>query len=304
MHEPLVWLPFDVADLGEVPAGLRFETVTPDDFQDPPASVSEVEFFVPDYGFSANVGAVLPQMTNLQVIQALSAGVDHLRPVLPDGVTLCTGRGIHDAATAEMTVALALASLRGIPTFVRAQSEHRWAPEFRQALADKRVLIIGAGAIGAAIEARLLPFEVEVVKVARSARGDVHGFDEIPELLGTADVVVLVVPLTEQTRGMVDDAFLSRMKDDSLLINVARGPVVDNHALLNHLGRIHAALDVVDPEPLPADDPLWQAPNLLITPHVAGGTSAMHPRAMRLVREQLARFVAGEGLINQVAGNY
>ena len=236
----------------------------------------------------------------------MSAGVEHIASYVPDGVTLANGRGIHDTSTAELTLTLILASLRGIPEFVRDQERARWKPVTRESLADKQVLIVGYGQIGEAIEARILPFEAQVTRVARSARDGVHAIDELPELLPEADVVVLIVPGTEETKGLFDAEMLGHLKDGALLVNIARGPVVDTDALLAELtaGRIHAALDVVDPEPLPEDHPLWRAPNLLIAPHVGGNSSAMEPRAHRLVREQLQRYAAGEPLANVVTGSY
>jgi phosphoglycerate dehydrogenase-like enzyme len=305
VSEPLVWLPFDPSELGEVPTGLRYEVRHPG--RDPlPDSVGEVGFYVPDYSFAAKAvsAEVLGAMTGLEVVQTLSAGVEHVQPQLPPGVTLCNARGVHDTSTAELVLTLTLASLRGIPEFVREQDRQVWDQRELPALADKRVLLVGYGSIGHAIERRLLPFEVEVVKVARTARDDVHGFDELPSLVPDADVVVLVVPLTDETRGLVDADFLARMKDDALLVNVARGAVVDTGALVAELGRIAAALDVTDPEPPPADHPLWTAPRLLISPHVGGATSAMWPRAYRLIREQLERYAAGEPLENVMSGDY
>ena len=300
---PLVWLPFDPAELGDPPARLRYEVVDPTG--PVPDSVSEVELYVLPY-MTAGAADVLPRMTSLRVVQTLTAGVDGVRDLVPDGVTLCSGRGIHDSSTAELAVTLTLASLRGIPGFVRAQDRGEWAPERRPALADKRVLIVGHGAVGAAIEARLAPFEVQVVRVARSAREGVHPVAALPGLLPEVDVVILIVPLTAQTRGLVDADFLGRMKDGALLVNVARGPVVVTDHLVAALdsGRISAAIDVVDPEPLPADSPLWHAPNLLVSPHVGGASSAMWPRAHRLVRDQLHRFAAGETLANVVTDEY
>lgn len=309
MPDPLVWLPFDPADLGDPPTSLRYEVVDPVD-GDVPDTVGDVAFYVPPYRLGPEVTRVLADMARLAVVQTLTAGVDHVQPALPDGVVLCSGRGIHDASTAELALTLVLASLRGVPEAVRGQQRRAWAPGWRTSLADRRVLVVGYGAVGRAVEARLTPFEVEVVRVARTARhrpeepGPVHGFDELADLLPDADVVVLVCPLTDETRGRLDAAMLARLPDGALLVNLARGPVVDTDALLAELRsrRLTAALDVVDPEPLPADHPLWDVPGLLVTPHVGGMTSAMWPRSHRLVRDQLHRWAAGEPLHNQVTG--
>ncbi len=303
---PLVWMPFDPEDLGSPPASLRYERFLPEEHDGVPASVAEVEFYVPPYRFTPSDNELMKLMPRLKVVQTVTAGVDHVRPYVPDGVLLCNGRGIHNASTAELAVGLVIASLRGIPGFVRAQDRGEWRPVRARSVADRTVLIVGYGDIGAAIEERLGGFEVDIVRVARRAREGVHGFDELGHLLPHADVVILIVPITDETRGMVDRDFLARMKDDALLVNVARGPVVDTDALVEALNtkRIHAALDVTDPEPLPAGHPLWSAPNLLVSPHVGGASSAMWPRAYRLVREQLERFAAGEPLANVMDGDY
>jgi phosphoglycerate dehydrogenase-like enzyme len=302
---PLVWLPFEVDRLDPVPDGVRCETVVPSG-DDSPAAISEVQFYVPAYQLQADQGEVLARMPRLRVVQTLTAGVEHIRSQVPDGVLLCNGRGIHNASTAELALTLTLASLRGVPGFVEDQHAHRWTQGFRESLADKTVLIVGYGDIGRDTERRLLPFEVEVLRVARTARDGVHAWSELPDLLPRADVVILIVPGTAQTRGLVDASFLDRMKDGALLVNVARGPVVVTDDLVAALeaGWIRAALDVTDPEPLPPDHPLWSAPNVLITPHVGGATPAMWPRAYRLVREQLARFAEGEPLANVMTGEY
>jgi phosphoglycerate dehydrogenase-like enzyme len=306
MSVPVVWLPFSPDHLGELPAGLRFEVVRPEAGEPLPASASEVTFYVPAYQMAPVDPDLFSRLPRLEVVQTLTAGVDHIRGALPPGVMLCNGRGIHDTSTAELTLTLILASLRGIPGFVRAQDAGRWRPERRESLADKRVLIVGHGQIGAAIEARILPFEAEVVRVARHARPGVHAIEELPDLLPDADVVVLIVPGTQETRHLVDAAFLARMRTGALLVNVSRGSVVDHEALAEALyaGRVHAAVDVTDPEPLPDDHPLWRAPNLLVSPHVGGASSAMWPRAYRVVREQLTRYARGEPLANQVSGEY
>jgi phosphoglycerate dehydrogenase-like enzyme len=303
--EPLVWLPFEPDLLGDPPAGLRYEVVVPADGE-VPASVGEVELYVPPYRFSEADSSLIPRMTSLKVVQTQTAGVEHVRPFVPDGVLLCNGRGIHDASTAELAMTLMLASLRGLPGFVRAQDAHVWAPATRPSLADSTVLVVGYGAIGEALERRLDGFEVDVVRVARTSREGVHGYGDLADLLPEADVVVLVVPLTDTTRHMVDADFLARMRDGALLVNVARGAVVDTGALVEELrrGRLSAALDVTDPEPLPEDHPLWDCPNLLVSPHVGGASTAMEPRSYALVREQLSRFAAGEPLLNVMSGDY
>lgn len=299
----LVWLPYDPAELGELPAGLRYEQIDPDHL---PASLDEVELYVLPYRFRREDGEALATLPRLRAVLTQSAGVEHIREHVPEGVLLCNGRGIHDTSTAELAVGLIVASLRKLPDFVRAQQQGEWRPQWSESLADRQVLIVGHGQIGAAIERRVVPFEADVVRVARRARSGVHAIEELPELLPAADVVVLIVPGTPETRGLFDEAMLARMKDGALLVNVSRGAVVDTDALVAELqsGRIRAALDVVDPEPLPAGHPLWDAPGLLLTPHVGGASSAMEPRARKLVREQLHRFATGEPLANVVSGDY
>jgi phosphoglycerate dehydrogenase-like enzyme len=209
-------------------------------------------------------------------------------------------------------LAVVLAAVRSLPRFVRAQDERRWDYTFTDELAGKRVLVVGAGDVGGQVRRKLLTFDAEVTMVARRARPAtgtepaVHAIAELPELLPAAEVVVLVVPLTAETRGMVDAAFLARLPDGALVVNGARGQVLDTAALTAELlaGRLRAALDVTDPEPLPADHPLWQASGLLLTPHVAGSVTGFPRRAYRLVRVQLERWVAGEPLANQVVDGY
>ncbi|MER5499738.1 MULTISPECIES: 2-hydroxyacid dehydrogenase [unclassified Streptomyces] len=306
---PDVWLPFPADEIDGLPEGLNYRFW--DGGPDYPADPADCAFYVVPYMKGAEV-AVRPLggMAAVRVVQTLSAGIDHVEPglgLLPAGVRLCNAKGVHEASTAELALALILASLRGIPRFVHGQDEEEWRSGFYPALADKSVLIVGYGSIGSAIEDRLAPFEcARVARVARSARttarGPVHTLDDLPELLPEADVVVLSTPLNPSTQGLVGAGFLAAMRDGALLVNVARGGVVDTAALLAELesGRLHAALDVTDPEPLPAGHPLWHAPHVLITPHVGGSTSAFLPRAKRLMAGQLNRFAAGEPLRNVV----
>lgn len=296
----LVWLPFDPEALGELPGDLEVVRYEAGELK----SIADVEFFVPAYDTGLDLSNLLPGAHRLQVIQTLTAGVENVVPLVPDGVVLCNARGVHDASTAELAVALMLAVLRGIPDFVRAQERAEWQHGRWRALADHTVLIVGYGSIGVALERRLTPFECNTVRVARNAREGVHGWEALEELLPHADVVVLLVPLTEETHRLVGSSFLASMKDGAVLVNVSRGGVVDTAALMVECnsGRLLAALDVTDPEPLPPDHLLWHTPGVLLTPHVGGATTAMAPRAYRLIREQLYRWVNGEPLINVVPG--
>lgn len=260
--------------------------------------LEDVAFYVPRYMGPMEDLALMAQMPALRVVQLLTAGFDAAMAHLPPGVTLCNAGGVHDASTAELGVGLILASLRGIDDFARAMPTGHWRHTRREALADRRVLIVGAGGVGTALRDRLLPFETDVVMVARTARPGVHPVADLPELLPQADVVVLALPLDERTRGLVDEAFLGRLANGSLLVNLSRGPVVDTDALVAALeaGRIRAALDVTDPEPLPVGHPLWSLPGVLISPHVGGNSTAFLPRARRLVSDQLQRFASGRPL--------
>lgn len=255
--------------------------------------------------------ARLREVPGLRVVQLVTAGYDHALPHLPDGVTLCNAPGVHDAATAELAVAVVLASLRGIPEFVRAQGEGRWVPlRMWPTLAERRVLVIGYGRIGRAVAERLAPFGARITAVAASPRpGDgtverVHGVDGLPTLLPHHDVVILLTPLVEATRGLVDATFLAALPDGALVVNIARGPVVDTAALLAECasGRLRAAIDVHDEEPLPLDHPVWHTPGVLVTPHVGGAGDSFRPRMVALLRDQLGRYAADRPLLGVVAG--
>ena len=271
---------------------------------DVPGSADAVEFYVPTLLPSPPSLEIMTRLPRLRVVQLQTAGVDHVRPFVPAGVTMCNARGAHDAGTAEWIVGAIIAARRDFPEFALAQQEGRWAYHQTETLTDSRILIVGYGSIGGALERRLEPFEVDVVRVARRPREGVHAIDELPELLPGADVVVLLVPTTPQTKGMVDAGFLARMKDGALLVNAARGPVVETSALLAEAGRLRAALDVTDPEPLPPGHPLWRAPGVFITPHVGGSTPASTRRIAALVREQYLRYARGEPLGNVITGSY
>jgi len=306
----LAWLPYaDPAEaerrLGAIPDGIEVDCYRADG--DPlPDSIADVEFYVLPYMKGAEVLARAGEMSSLKVVQTLTAGVENFLPHVPDGVTLCNAAGVHDASTAELAVALILASGRHLDDFARQQASGRWQPIFGQALADRRVLIVGYGQIGSAIERRLAGFEVaSLTRVARRARsGDVpvHAIDELDALLPQADVVIVIAPHTPETEGLFSRARLALLPDGALLVNVARGPLVDTDALVAETasGRIRAALDVTEPEPLPAEHPLWRSPGVVISPHVGGASSAFFPRADRLIAAQLGRFATGMELENKI----
>ncbi len=264
------------------------------------SAVRKARFYVPSYMAEGWAFEVMAFMPDLEVCQLPTAGFEHALAHLPAGVTLCNAAGVHDASTAELTVALILARLRNIDGMARAMTRGEFLHDRFDALADKRVVVVGAGGVGGAIARRLLPFECDVTVVGRTARPGVLGVEELPRLLPEYDVVVLAVPLDDSTRGMVDAEFLARMRDGALIVNVARGAVADTDAMLAEAGRLRFALDVTDPEPLPADHPLWRAPGVLISPHVGGNTTAFLPRIGRLVRDQILRWESGAPLLNVV----
>jgi phosphoglycerate dehydrogenase-like enzyme len=302
------WLPYtDWLTEIDLPDGTEVDVY--DGSGEPPGTIDEVEFYVLPYMAGPRPAELMAAMPSLRVAQTLTAGVDGLRPLVPESVLLCNARGVHDSSTAELAVALVLAALRGIPEYVRAAERGEWAHDTRSSLADRRVLIVGYGAVGEAVERRLDGFECDVRRVARRARdGDrpVEPFAALPALLPWAEVVVLTVPMTDETRGLVDAEFLAALPDGALLVNIARGPVVVTDDLLAEVGsgRLLAALDVTEPEPLPPGHPLWSCPGVLISPHVGGDTTAFLPRARRLVEQQLHRYAAGEPLANVITGDY
>ena len=296
----LVWLPDAPARFGALPPGIEAEVW--DGGDDLPGSADQVEYVVLPLGVQPETVRKIATLPSLKTVQLLSAGADHVLPYLPSHITLCNARGAHTAATAELTVGMIVASLRKFPHFAVAQRDGHWDPALSPLIAGKRVLIVGYGDIGAAVERRLAGWEVTIDRVARRARDGVHPVSELTRLLKDADVVVVLVPVTKETVRLVDADFLGAMKDGALLVNASRGVIVDTGALLAELssGRITAALDVTDPEPLPDGHPLWQAPGLLLTPHVGGAVYHARDRAYQVVSEQLARLADGRPLQNVI----
>jgi phosphoglycerate dehydrogenase-like enzyme len=305
--EITVWLPDPgtAARMGGLPAAMTADVWAGGERL--PDSAGRVEVVVLPFGLPAARMPVLAKLPRLRLVQLISAGADSVIPHVPPGVTLCCARGAHDASVAEWIMAMILAQVRQLPGFMAAQQAGAWEFTLVEPLAGRTVLIVGYGSIGQAVERRLAPFDVVVERIARHPRPGVHGIGDLPSKLPGADIVVLLVPLTAATEGLADARFLGLMRDHALLVNAARGPIVDTGALLAELrsGRLRAALDVTDPEPLPAGHPLWSAPGVLLTPHVAGGTTAARPRIAAVVRDQLARYAAGRPLLHVVGpGGY
>ena len=300
-----LWIPDATGHdaVGELPDDVALALI-PREGELPPALL-DAEFLVPRAG-DRRIAELLPRMSKLRVIQTLSAGVDRLLPIVPTGVTLCDAGGTRDVAVAEWVLAAILACTRALPELRDLQREHSWGWRRSEELAGSTVMILGYGAIGTAVEARLAPFEVEVIRIARRARAGVHSVDELRSLLPLAEIIVVLLPLTPETTGLLDADALRCLRPGALLVNAARGAIVDTGALLEQLqaGRIRAALDVTDPEPLPAEHPLWDAPGLLLTPHFAGDTLAAERRAFALVGEQVRRYLRKEPLVNVVQDGY
>lgn len=307
-----VSLPSD-AGLAEAVGEVSGVTFVPWDLDGPPPA-ERLDIVVPPYWGGNRQLATLAE-ADVRLVQWQSIGFNGVEKYVPAGVPLANAATVHETSTAELALALALAAQRGIPEFVRQGDRREWVTPTLPSLADRRVLIVGYGGVGKAIEARLAGFEVRVDRLARTSRVDrdasgtevpVRGFDELHDALADAEVVFLAVPLTAETTALIDAAALAAMLDGALLVNVARGPVVDTDALVAELtsGRLRAALDVTDPEPLPASHPLWKCPNLLVTPHVGGDSSAMMPRMAALIHRQIAHLQRGETPENLVLGTW
>lgn len=276
------------------------------DIDDPTTYPSSARAVVAERESGDGLERLLDQVAGIDVVQVMSAGVERWAGSLPEGVSLVNARGAHGGSTAEWAVTVLLAVRREIAAFVQQQDRGEWAEQRSPGLQGAHVVILGAGDLGEQTRLRLSGFGCRVTMVARSAREEIKAVADLPDLLPTADAVIVVIPLTDETRGLVDAAFLAAMPDDAVLVNAARGSIVDTDALMRELsaGRLRAALDVTHPEPLPAGHPLWSAPGVLITPHVGGHTDGSDDRAWAVVSEQLQQLAAGERPTNTVDADY
>jgi phosphoglycerate dehydrogenase-like enzyme len=284
----------------KVPPGFR--RLSPLNFPLETSDLSEITIYVQPYMTGSELLEPVHAMKNLQILQVPNAGYESAIPFMREGITLCNARGVHNASTAELAVGLAIAMKRGFPDFIRAQDRSEWSHERMGSLSDSRIGIIGAGSIGQTLVSYLSPFEVDITTFSRSGGHGSLTMDQLDPLLPTLDLIFLILPLNEESQHLINARRLALMKDGAILINVARGKIIDTDALVAELitGRICAALDVTDPEPLPHDHPLWKLKNVIITPHVGGDSAAFESRGRRFVEQQLQRIADGETLINVI----
>ena len=277
--------------------------LSPDNFPLDSADLTQVDMYVPSYMGGAHALSYAAKMPNLKILQMLNAGYDDAMAYLRPGLTLCNARGVHDASTAELAVGLAIASRRGFAEFIREQATGTWNHRRFPALSDSKVGIIGFGSIGKEVARKLSGFDVSITAFTQSGRDGTVKIDDLDKHLPQLDIVILILPLSDSSRHMFNAARLASMKDGALIVNVARGPIIDTEALIKELNsrRIYAALDVTDPEPLPQGHPLWSAPNLIVVPHVGGNSEAFEPRGRALIESQLKLLAAGSPLEHVVA---
>jgi len=277
--------------------------LSPDNFPLDSSDLTQVDMYVPSYMGGANALSYAAKMPNLKILQMLNAGYDDALAYLRPGLTLCNARGVHDASTAELAVGLAIASRRGFAEFIREQATGTWNHRRFPALSDSKVGIIGFGSIGKEVARKLSGFDVSITAFTQSGRDGTVKIDDLDKHLPQLDIVILILPLSDSSRHMFNAARLASMKDGALIVNVARGPIIETEALIKELNsrRIYAALDVTDPEPLPQGHPLWSAPNLIVVPHVGGNSGAFEPRGRALIESQLKLLAAGNPLEHVVA---
>jgi phosphoglycerate dehydrogenase-like enzyme len=293
----IVWTQW--ADL-EVPEG--FVKLSPENCDLANGDLSEITFFVPKYMSGKDGLRPTARMTNLKTLHLLMAGYEEALEFVKPGVQLCNGRGVHNASTAELAVGLAIASRRGFDDFIQAQDRDEWLHQSYPTLNDSKIAIVGYGSIGQTLEKYLSVYDVSITGYTRSGSDGSKKLSEFDADLPSFDIIFLILPLNPESNKFFDAERLAKMKDGALIVNVARGPIIDTDALVAELNsrRIYAALDVTDPEPLPAGHPLWSTPHCIITPHVGGDSAAFESRGKRLIEEQLKRLASGESLLNIV----
>jgi phosphoglycerate dehydrogenase-like enzyme len=285
-----------------IPQGMKL--MQSDGFIPSALQLADIEFYVPSYMGDIKTLEVIAEMKNLKIVHYSQSGYDDILPHIPHNVILCNASGLHDVSTSELAIGLAIASRRGFTQFIDNQRKGLWHRQTKPTLADSHVGIVGYGHIGKRITLLLEKFETKVTPFSRSGNDGAVKISEFDNFLPDLDVIILILPLTHESKHFINADRIKKMKDGATLINVARGAIVDTNALIAELntGRITAGLDVTDPEPLPEGHPLWSAPNLIITPHVGGDSAAFDPRARKMVEEQLERLAQSKPLLNQITG--
>jgi phosphoglycerate dehydrogenase-like enzyme len=285
-----------------IPKGMNH--LPTDGFIPAESQLEDIEFYAPSYMGGVKTFEVIAKMKNLKTVHYSQAGYEDILPHIPSHVILCNASGLHDVSTSELAVGLTIASRRGFAEFMDNQKNGIWQRQRKPALADSHVGIIGYGNIGKRIASLLEMFETKVTPFSRSGADGAVKISEFDKYLPDLDVIILILPLTKESKNFINADRIKKMKDGATLINLARGAIVDTDALVAELntGRITAGLDVTDPEPLPKGHPLWSAPNLIITPHVGGDSAAFDPRARKMVQEQLTRLAEKKPLLNQITG--
>jgi len=275
-----------------------------DGFMPTESQLGDIGFYCPSYMGGIKTLEIIPRMKNLKTVHYNQSGFEDILPHIPDGVILCNASGLHDVSTSELAIGLAIASRRGFAEFIDNQKKGVWHRTRKPALADSHIGIVGYGHIGKHIASLLEIFETKVTAFTRSGTDGAVRISEFDDYLPNLDIIILILPLTKDSKNFINADRIKKMKDGATLINVARGAIVDTDALVAelHTGRITAGLDVTDPEPLPTGHPLWSAPNVIITPHVGGDSGAFDPRARKMVQEQLSRLAGNKPLLNQITG--
>ena len=295
-----IWCQWDDIDL---PNG--FNLLTDENDLTDQARLDQITVYIPKYMGGAESLHRIPKMTNLKLVQVLTAGYDDVLPLIPEGVTLANARGLHDLSTAELTLTLTLASKARVSALIASQSSQHWLRHVRDSIIDASVAIVGYGSVGQEIGRVFLPFTQNITGYTRSGSNGTKKISQLDAELNQYDIVILITPLTAETKGLFDLNKMKLMKRGALLVNMARGPVVVTADLVEALssGWITAAVDVTDPEPLPLNHPLWQAPNLLISPHTGGNSTAFPGRAKKMIAQQLNRLAQGEPIPNVVTAS-
>ncbi|MFT4147652.1 MAG: NAD(P)-dependent oxidoreductase [Micrococcaceae bacterium] len=268
----------------------------------PPVPYEDIDMVVVPFAVKPKHVENINKCPNLKLVQTASVGYDALKGTLNKGVRVANMQGFNADATSELAVTLLLAYLRDVPEFVRNQERSKWVYKQSDTLAEKKVLLLGAGDIGSEVARKLEAFDAHVTKMARTARGDILAIEDLAQQVPLHDILFIMLPLTDETRSLIDASILAKIPDGGIIVNAGRGPIVKTDDLIAELetGRISAVFDVVDPEPLPQDSPLWKMKNVLFTPHVAGDTKLTQKRAVAILDRQIDALSKGNKIINIV----